>query len=263
MNNENQTSGQPLTFGQAALAYLSFGFCVIPAAVNKIPLISWKQFQTRKPTPEEIKQWSRMFPSANTAIVTGAISGIVVIDVEKDGDFSPYIKDNTVAVKTGGGGRHFYYQHPGTTIKSPPRIKDLVDIRADGALVVAPPSKHASGGIYEWIRSPLTTKLAPLPLWVIEHSKNKATAKIDFESIIKNGVEVGKRNITVTQYIGKLLATDPPESWNSSALPKALEFNQKINALPLSDEEVFTIFDSISKSEISKRSISKQQGEGI
>ena len=36
------------------------------------------------------------------------------------------------------------------------RIFELTDIRGDGGYVVAPPSKHASGNLYEWTRKEIT-----------------------------------------------------------------------------------------------------------
>ena len=44
---------------------LSLGWSVIPCRRDKRPCLSWKQFQSRKLTPEEIQSWhSRYNPSA-------------------------------------------------------------------------------------------------------------------------------------------------------------------------------------------------------
>jgi hypothetical protein len=171
--NGGQNVDKLTTFEQVALWYIGLGFSTIPVRADKVPLVRWKEFQSRKPTPKEIGQWGKQYSTANIGIVTGAVSGIVVIDVEKGGDIFPYIQEGTVAAETGGGGFHFYYQHPGGHVGSPVRVKDSTDIRGDGAYVVAPPSRHTSGENYEWINCPSTTKLAVLPSWVCDSSKEK------------------------------------------------------------------------------------------
>ena len=52
INNEtNKSLSNELL--EAALKYLSLGFSVIPVGENKIPAITWKEFQTRKATEQE------------------------------------------------------------------------------------------------------------------------------------------------------------------------------------------------------------------
>ncbi len=58
------------------------GFCVIPLLPNgKKPARKWKRFQTERPTDAELVEWfgENDFEPAN---VTGAISGITVIDCD-------------------------------------------------------------------------------------------------------------------------------------------------------------------------------------
>ena len=107
----------------------------------------------------QIADWWRKWPDANVGIVTGAESGIVVIDIDPrhDGDKSlDAIEANygklpaTATVCTGGGGFHFYFQHPGGTIRSRTDVFPGIDIKADGGYVVAPPSNHISGGVYRF-----------------------------------------------------------------------------------------------------------------
>ncbi|MBC7341544.1 MAG: bifunctional DNA primase/polymerase, partial [Clostridia bacterium] len=67
---------------QVAFEYQRQGFAVIPVSRDKKPLIPWQEFQHRKPAPQEIAAWWKRWPKANVAIVTGAISGIIVLDVD-------------------------------------------------------------------------------------------------------------------------------------------------------------------------------------
>jgi hypothetical protein len=67
----------------AALTYAAQAFSVIPIqAREKRPLIAWEGFQTRRATEEEPSAWWSKWPDANVGIVTGAVSGLVVIDLD-------------------------------------------------------------------------------------------------------------------------------------------------------------------------------------
>ena len=67
----------------AALSYRKHGLSVLPIqSREKRPLIQWEEFQNRISTDEEAKSWWATWPDANVGIVTGAISGLVVIDLD-------------------------------------------------------------------------------------------------------------------------------------------------------------------------------------
>ncbi len=106
-----------------------------------------------------IRSWWMRWPDANIAISTGAVGGMIVLDIDPahGGDRSLEeleIKHGkiplTLECLTGGGGRHFYFIHPGTIVKNKIGIAPGIDVRGDGGYVVAPPSVHISGGVYRW-----------------------------------------------------------------------------------------------------------------
>ena len=116
---------------------------------------------------EQIGVWADLWPDANVGVVTGADSGLVVLDEDGPEGSAALAQLGeipiTVEARTARG-RHFYFRHPGHLIRnSTGSIGTMLDVRADGGYVVAPPSRHASGKPYEWIRDPLTTELAPWP----------------------------------------------------------------------------------------------------
>src|SRR3984893_18440882 len=129
---------------------------------------SWKGAQTKRATAAELEKAFSHYPYANVGIVTGAISGLVVIDLDGSEGMTSCTKvmagqepPKVPTVKTGGG-CHLYGRHPGTPQKNFVKNHPGLDGRADGGYVVAPPSLHASGRAYEWTR-PLSDELPELP----------------------------------------------------------------------------------------------------
>ena len=146
--------------------------CYNPACTSpgKHPIGGWTERQTVAATEAQVRSWFRTrYPTANVCIATGAVSNLVVIDIDaKSGGFDSKPElglTPTVTALTGGGGEHWYYQHPGVHIKNGTSLLPGVDVRADGGQVVAPPSRHASGQVYQWEAGygPDEHEIAPLP----------------------------------------------------------------------------------------------------
>lgn len=125
--------------------------------------------------PATIAAWWRRWPTANVAIRTGAASGLVVIDIDPPhgGDVSlagltAQHPDDVpaVSVRTGSGGSHIYLAHPGGVVRNTAgRLGDGIDVRGDGGYVIAPPSRHPSGGTYAWASSGPT--IGTPPAWLV------------------------------------------------------------------------------------------------
>jgi hypothetical protein len=128
-----------------ALSYLYRGWSILPCGKDKRPLVPWKAYQENYPTPDEVKKWFELYPEAQVGIITGAISNLTVVDVEKGGDPS-FLPQDTMIVSTGGGGYHYFFKfEPAMSNKA--RIKKLVDIRSEGGYVVAPGSGSGTASI--------------------------------------------------------------------------------------------------------------------
>jgi len=170
---------------QAALRLQEKGLSVIPIKRDKTPLLSsWKEYQERQASKEEIESWFKNNIPDGIALVTGKISGIVVLDVEHDGDTTGLEIPNTPTVKSGGGGKHFYFKYPETGIKNATRILGRkIDIRGDGGYIVVPPSLHLSGNHYEWEIDLDKLPLAEVPKWMVLDEQLKITT-----SQTKNGM---------------------------------------------------------------------------
>lgn len=140
---------------------VNLGFCVFPLRKHSkkpIPGMHWLGLQKSRPTQRLIDQWLELYPHTNWAIVTGKISGIVIVDIDGP-DGEAHVRQvageealYTASVRTANG-VHLYYQHPGgEPIANAVRLFDQVDVRGDGGYVVAPGSLHPSGMGYNWIQ---------------------------------------------------------------------------------------------------------------
>lgn len=124
---------------------------------------------------QAIRRWWDRWPSANVAVRTGALSGLVVLDVDPahggDATLEALLTDHGplpegLVVRTGSGGRHLYFAHPGGVVRNDNgrRLGPGLDIRGDGGYIIAPPSRHATGGLYHWEAQ--RHVLPPLPDWI-------------------------------------------------------------------------------------------------
>ena len=131
---------------------------------------------SRRATPTDIEFWWDRWPEANVGVVTGWVSALVVVDVDprNGGDATLAALEAeegalpaTVTSLTGGGGRHLYFAHPTHLVPSRP-LGGGVDLKADGGVIVVPPSLHASGPQYRWRpgHGPDEHELATMPEWL-------------------------------------------------------------------------------------------------
>ena len=193
----NTTQTHPLL--DAALAYAARGWQVFPCHTPWQDGCSCKQHRTcpdigkhprwHKDLQHGLKdatidaamltRWWTRWPLANIGLATGAVSGLVVLDVDPDkgGRDSLYNLEQsyqplpeTPLSLTGGGGDHYAFGHPGRPV--PNSVSTLgagLDIRGDGGYIIAPPSLHKSGKQYTWdvAHEPDETALAPMPDWLL------------------------------------------------------------------------------------------------
>jgi hypothetical protein len=115
------------------------GIYVIPSGggeSGKAPLIPWTEYQKRLPTLDELQAWENKYHPHLWGIVTGAVSGIFVIDCDTETAAQIFIADGLKPrVKTPHGGYHFYFKHPGFPIKTVAGILPGVDCRGEGGFV--------------------------------------------------------------------------------------------------------------------------------
>jgi len=240
------------------LQYLDRGFNIVQIPhKQKGPVMGWEHFQYDRVTEEVAKKWWTLDPKANIGLVTGEISGTVVVDIDSKEGYENVIKvigadniKNTLIAKTGGGGYHLFYKHPndGKKIANSVGIFHGVDIRADGGIIVLPPSIHHTGNVYMWLNN---NEIQPLPKDledILSKPRGKGLTKEDWETSIGKG----SRNQEMTRRVGKLFQLGMKldeiivitESWNE------MHCNP-----PLPAKEIKAMIDSIYKRETIKENV--------
>jgi hypothetical protein len=165
-------------------AVLEFGCSIIPTGLDKKPLFyllpktsnkrrTWRPFQTRRPTSEELELWQRVNPPA-FAIVTGAISTRVTFDF--DGEKGKALAQDwgiRPHRRTGSGGLHWDIEHPdfyvptlnGKAQNELRRRWPGLDIKGDGGYAIA--FGRSAAGRYNWLRDvrPDPPEFVPAELW--------------------------------------------------------------------------------------------------
>lgn len=156
-------------FLQAALNYTRRGFSVIPIRPDKKPFIPWTEYQKRKTTPEEIREWAAKYPGAKIGIITGEISGILVIDCDtREGyeEIQKLLPDALLfpIARTPRGGWHLWFTYPaGSKITVGTGIMPGVDFRGEGGYIIAPPSVNGDGKGYTWEKGLALGEVEPPP----------------------------------------------------------------------------------------------------
>ena len=219
---------------EAALDYAAAGFAVIPVKRSDKAPYTPHGLKDASKDPDIISGWWKQWPDANVAIACGAVSNnIVVIDVDnkpdqgkngmrsidiwqaEHGDFP-----ETVVAHTGSGGKHYYFR-----VQDPKAFKNrvdaipAVDIRGDGAYVVAYPSEHENGKMYTWRHGVSITdpdEIAEANESVLEllnmNSREGAAQKQHTAAKrqhVKNA-KAGNRNDTVFRYAASQCGLDVP-----------------------------------------------------
>lgn len=248
---------------QAAMEYLRIGWSVIALKPgSKEPLWPWKRFQRERPHEKEARSWWGKEPRANVGIVTGPVSGVMVLDVDgpeglraiKGRSLPPTVTSST------GRGLHYFYRLPPLDLKNAVRLLPGLDLRVQGGYVVAPPSLHPCGRRYEWTKglSPWDLDLACPPGWLLELAAglpariaaigrtarsvapNGFAPRPDYQKLL-DGVYEGMRNDTACRLAGHLLARGLPKE----EVRLLLEGWNRLNDPPLADKELFSVFQSI------------------
>lgn len=144
---------------------------------GKVPILKrWPDLATCDPTA--VRRMWQAHPTANIGVVTGKVSGLVVLDFDGDGGRRTLEElraresglPKTVEVITGGGGLHLYFACPEKPMANRQRVLPGLDVRAECGTVAAPGSVHPLSALpYEYAdgHDPTSVELAEMPSWLV------------------------------------------------------------------------------------------------
>lgn len=246
-------------------------YSIIPlVSRRKQALGSWKQYQTTRATTDDLERWAFDAQALNVGVITGAISGLVVLDLDNDDAAAEAERrglPHTVAVTTPRG-HHFYFAHPGATVNNivgqeGGKLPEGIDLRGDGGYVVGPgsyfvptPGELCAGkaeGKYRWADgcSPSDVALAPMPDWLVEAIESKPNQTPPAAGQLSNPVAKSPNNPPPDQpssraqrYAATALAGEveritnaPPGSSNDTLVRSAYAIAQLVAAGALAEWE--------------------------
>lgn len=213
-----------------------------------------------------IKEWWKSNKNYNIGIVPG-FSEFNVIDVDpKNGGIESLSKlileygdmgfNNAPCVKTGSGGFHYWFKasinHPLSNSRG--NLPIGIDVRGTNGYVVVPPSLHYTGEKYQWINIETLVELRknsfvldPIFISLIKPSFKKTSVHLS----VKNKIDVGTRNNTITSLAGHYFAKGLSEK---KVLSLCLNDNIKKCNPPLSITEIHTIVRSVQRYHSTKNS---------
>ncbi|TFH66986.1 MAG: DNA primase [Gemmatimonadales bacterium] len=271
--------------GKAAEVYAAkLGWKVFPILpLNKRPRTT-HGFHDATDKADMIAQWWHNNPTDGIGIATGLVSGVVVIDIDprNGGNESLSALEKqygplpaTPLCETGGGGRHFYFTHPGGVFPCVNKLYPGIDLKADGGYVIAPFSSHPSGTLYQWRpgMDPMKFKPVPLPQWLFEAIHTRKDALVEESAEIARGrldadtiFNEGHRNDALTSLAG----TMQRRGMSFEAILQALRAENVVRCKPpLPEDEVYALVRSVARYEPSdpveapSTSATQNAGKGI
>ena len=240
-------AAQTHTLLEAALAYAAKGWHVIPlhdvttgvcscgahdCKPGKHPRIG--EWTTAASTdPAQIRAWWQQWPHANVGLQTGQRSQFVVLDVDPYNGGTHALEDltetygplpETALALSGRKGPHHYFALGDALGKFDPGPG--LNLLADGALVVAPPSLHQSGQRYEWEASshPDDVPAGPIPAWLLAMGEAMANTPVEGVTLPEVLPRVRLHDLRVSHRVKYLIQTgedpdDPTRYYSPDGTP--------------------------------------------
>lgn len=221
MNNELLTT---------ALRFASQGIVCVPVASDgsKRPAVSWKEYQERKPTTEELLGWFSGNTYDGLGVITGEVSGLLemlefegravakglhlearsAIDSAGLGDIWLRLVNGYMEM-TPSGGIHFLYRVVGNSLPGNTKLASqagddggcLIETRSEGGFCITAPSggnAHPSGKAWEIASGSIET----IPIITLSEREELFRILRTFDEVPHNDIvrqEVTKTEIDLTQ----------------------------------------------------------------
>jgi hypothetical protein len=193
----------------AALWYAGHGLPVFPCRPRGKTPITEHGFHDATTDQQKIRQWWTETPAANIGMPTGAVSGLIVLDIDPRNGGEEALETlirqhgrlpETAEQITGGGGRHYVFRHAGRPVKCA-SLAPGVDVKGDGGYILTAPSIHPSGREYTWdgiAGAKALRSLADAPEWILRGKEPEPARRV------AEKIPEGQRNNTLTSLAGSM-----------------------------------------------------------
>jgi hypothetical protein len=209
----------------AALEYARLGLAVLPCGVRGKEPATRRGLHEATSNPMAIERWWRA-REYNVAIRTGAVSGLWVVDIDgavgRDSLAELQARHGalpTTAVSITRNGFHLWWRYIGPVPSSAARIAPGIDVRADGAYAVAPPSVHPSGHLYSWTDDAPTGDLPNAPDWLVRLARARPQIEVTPTAVPREGTPSAYGQAALERELAILAAT--PAGARNHALNRA------------------------------------------
>lgn len=217
---------------------------------------------------DQIGAWFGKWPHSNVGVALGPTSDL--IDIEYDStegkETAAELLDdiNTPTFKSSRSVHHLF-AFP-SDLEIPKAVVDWrgLELRfgteAKGAQSIFPPSRHASGISYEWLRHPHQVGVADAPEWLTEalkadrQSEGEASKGMEFEFTMQElleshpGAGEGKRHNKLLELVGRFIAMN---GVNDQVVSQALAWGDRCSP-PMDQGEVLRVVSQLCQREHSK-----------
>jgi Bifunctional DNA primase/polymerase, N-terminal len=224
------------------------GGCSCPAGsgcpeAGKHPrLAAWPRLAATDPAA--VRGWWGRWPDANLGLATGRRFDVLDLDGPEGVEALRAVLqrdplEHPGPVARSGGGWHLLYAPTG--LGNRVRLLPGVDWRGRGGLIVAAPSRHASGGRYRWLR-PLTTELPEVPeglrRLLAPPPAARTTLPPALQVVGSDGGRVGRYARAALQREAARVRAAPPGSCNDTLNRAAFNLGQLVAGGLLDPEQV-------------------------
>lgn len=238
---------------EAALRYAELGYPVFPCGSGTKHPLTEHGLKDATTDPNQIEAWWSNHPTANIGIAT---EGLVVIDVEGGSnwlldDFEKQFDLSGAPMSiTPSGGRHYIFRQPaGKSYRNTEkRIGHLVDTRANGGLIIVPPSAIGKNA-YRWVEGSeldiTPDQLPEPPDWLIDLLDGTTPSilpRVATVEEVERPIPTGQRNGTLARLAGTMRRAGMSQPEISAAIRQV---NNDRCRPPLGHDEVQQISESI------------------
>ena len=234
-------------------------FSIIPVQGKK-PMIKWTMYQKNAARMKTVEEWFNVPDPPNIALVLGSLSGVWAIDCD-DQDAVKWLEERlpfpaaSTRVALTRRGRHYYFRLPPSADVKSRNLRHLnglaVEFRAEGNVIVLPPSKRKDCGFtYSWLSEPDWSEIPELdPAYFSQYFEelkpDEPPARKEGGPLNVRQVREGERNDYIFRLTCKNVSAGVYSRKDLQQMTMAM--NQAFCDPPLPESELRSVFNSAMK----------------